>query len=81
MASKSTQAGDKVVTQAIGDSAELVAYLLLQDVMALEGRTINGGGRAFNRRLLLDAYADCLEVAKGGRLAKPQRPADPEAEV
>lgn len=54
-----------------GDSSELVAYKLLLHIMDVEGRSLTGGERnaaaRINRAVILDAYAECLEAAKGSR--------------
>ena len=63
-----------------GDSQELVAFVLLRYVAQLERQSTRTGGAqtVFDRKWLLDAYAECLEVVKGERgraAAKPARKA------
>ncbi|MGO4706848.1 hypothetical protein AB4072_13850 [Microvirga sp. 2MCAF38] len=51
-----------------GDSPELVAFALLRNVVQVEQAHANQTGVVFDRDWLLDAYADCLEAVRGGRV-------------
>ncbi|MDO8605801.1 MAG: hypothetical protein Q7R40_04635 [Phaeospirillum sp.] len=53
-----------------GDSAELVAYKLMTEVRELEWR-FSESGPPYNRKELMDLYAECLESVKGNRKVKP----------
>ena len=46
-----------------GDSTELIAFALLRYLAQLE----HDSGKTFDRAWMLDAYAECLEAAKGSR--------------
>ncbi len=61
-----------------GESPELIAFGLLRYLAQLEQQDSrqNGTVRVFDRKWMLDAYAECLEAAKGQR-----RPADTAAPV
>jgi hypothetical protein len=52
-----------------GDSPELVAYRLSQDVRELEWRYPESG-TPYNRKEYLDLFAECLEAVKGNRKVK-----------
>lgn len=55
---------------------ELIAYRLMVDVLAAEGRQVGQDrmeGSKVSRNLILDAYADCLEAVMGKREKRPIR--------
>jgi hypothetical protein len=59
------------------NSPEKVAYQLLQDIMAIEGKTTSKGSPSFplnpgittaDRKWYLDTYAECLRATRAIRL-------------
>ena len=52
-----------------GDSPELIAFGLLRYLAQLEQQEARQAGatKSFDRKWMLDAYAECLEAAKGQR--------------
>ncbi|RJF86445.1 hypothetical protein D3874_04895 [Oleomonas cavernae] len=52
-----------------GDSPELIAFGLLRYLAQLEQQESRQAGmtKTFDRKWMLDAYAECLEAAKGQR--------------
>ena len=65
----SNQAGATRAVELEGDGPELVAFALLRNLVQIEQRQVQSGGarRSFDRKWLLDAYAECLEAVKGNR--------------
>ena len=59
--------GAKAVDLA-GDSPELIAFALLRYLAQLEQQNDD---IVFDRAWMLDAYAECLEAAKGTRVRTP----------
>lgn len=53
-----------------GDSPEIVAFGLLRYLAQIEQQEARQSGipRLFDRKWMLDAYAECLEAAKGQRV-------------
>lgn len=62
-----------------GDSPELVAFGLLRYLAQIEQQESRSAGlpRVFDRKWMLDAYAECLEAAKGQRAVSAEVPAAP----
>lgn len=52
-----------------GDSPEIIAFGLLRYLAQLEQQEARDAGvpKTFDRKWMLDAYAECLEAAKGQR--------------
>ncbi len=48
----------------LGDSAEAVAYVLLQCVAVSEGKRLNDGFVYADRKWILDTYAECLDAIR-----------------
>ena len=67
--SATNQAGTTRVVELEGDGPELVAFALLRYLAQIEQQQAQSGGvrRSFDRKWLLDAYAECLEAVKGNR--------------
>ena len=65
LATGSGGSGTRVI-ELVGDSVEIVALALLRQVAQLEQRD-SPGGEEFDRKWLLDAYAECLASARGER--------------
>jgi hypothetical protein len=65
----SNQAGATRVVDLKGEGPELVAFALLRYLAQIEQQQVQSGvaHRSFDRRWLLDAYAECLEAVKGNR--------------
>jgi hypothetical protein len=65
----SNQAGATRVVELEGDGPELVAFALLRYLAQIEQQQMQSGGvrQSFDRKWLLDAYAECLEAVKGNR--------------
>jgi hypothetical protein len=51
----------------VENSPEYVAFKLLQEIAAVEGRAIRGiqGDKRANRKWILDTYAQCIAVVRG----------------
>ena len=65
----SNQAGAPRVVELAGDGPELVAFALLRYLAQIEQQQVQSGEvrRSFDRKWMLDAYAECLEAVKGNR--------------
>jgi hypothetical protein len=77
--SNASGTGSRVI-ELVGDSPEIVALALLRQLAQIEQQELDPTQVNFDRRWLLNAYAECLTAVRGQRQV-PIHAADPIAKV